>query len=179
MRKKGSIGDPSVLKKIYRESFPVVRSYVLANNGSESDAKDVFQDSITNAWMNERQGRFIPDSENSIGAYVFTIAKHKWLDKLRSKSHRSTMRLVRDEVEDKLLDSETVDDIDVEYLNRLYVGLDEKCQILLKKFYFEKMSMREIAVDLSVGEESVRTMKYRCVMKLRKRHLELQENKGK
>ncbi len=179
VRKKGSLGDPSVLEKIYRESFPVVRSYILANSGSESDAKDVFQDSITNAWMNERQGRFEASSENSMGAYVFTIAKHKWLDKLRSKTHRSTLRLVKDEVEDKLLDTESMADIDVDYLNRLYAKLDDKCQVLLKKFYFEKMSMREIAADLSVGEESVRTMKYRCVMKLRKMHLELQENKGK
>jgi RNA polymerase sigma factor (sigma-70 family) len=179
VRKEGSLGDSNVLKKIYRESFPVVRSYILANSGTEADAKDIFQDSITNAWMNQRQGRFEANSDNSMGAYVFTIAKHKWLDKLRSKTHRSTLRLVKDEVEDKLLDTESIDDIDVDYLNRLYAGLDEKCQILLKKFYFEKMSMREIATDLSVGEESVRTMKYRCVMKLRKMHLDLQKNKGK
>jgi len=168
------LGQHTVLRRIYKESYPIVRSYVLANSGTEPEAKDVFQEAVTNAWINQQKGSYTPRDNQSVGAYVFTIAKYKWLDKLKSKSHKSTMRLVTEEVSEREQQDAGLDDIDVAYLNTLYARLDDKCKVMLKKFYFEKMSMREIAADLGVGEESVRTMKYRCVMKLRKMHLEQQ-----
>lgn len=169
------LDDQRALQGVYVQSYPVVRGYVLKNNGSEAEAKDLFQEAMVTAWANERKGTFEAKDEKAIGAYVFTIAKRKWLDKLRSKTYRSTLRIVKEEVEDTLVEDSPADTDELDYLQQLYQQLDEKCQVMLKKFYFQKMSMREIADDLSVGEESVRTMKYRCVMKLRKMHLALQE----
>ncbi len=88
------------------------------------------------------------------------------------------MRLVSEEVEEEVIeDLDSLND-NIDYLNKLYAQLDEKCQHMLKKFYFDKMSLRDIAVEMGVEEASLRTMKYRCMMKLRKMHLSNKENQN-
>ena len=39
-------GDRVILSYLYRQNFMAVRSFVLANNGSDHDARDVFQDGM-------------------------------------------------------------------------------------------------------------------------------------
>ena len=52
-------------------------------------------------------------------------------------------------------------------LRSIYAALDERCRAVLDRFYYERQDMATIAASLGVEEESVRTMKYRCMMKLR------------
>jgi RNA polymerase sigma factor (sigma-70 family) len=45
--------------------------------------------------------------------------------------------------------------------------LGEPCKSLLKTFYFEKKSLRDIAETLQIEETTARNKKYRCMEKLR------------
>ncbi len=102
--------DQRVLELVYKENYPTVLQYVLKNNGKESDAKDIFQEAILAAWLNVTDGKFSTESAGSLGGYIFQIAKFKWLDKLKSKVHRSTVRLVReDQADHSLGDMEELD----------------------------------------------------------------------
>jgi hypothetical protein len=38
--------DPVGLRKLYHDFFPMIRRLVQENNGTENDAKDVFQDAL-------------------------------------------------------------------------------------------------------------------------------------
>ena len=158
--------DRSTLKEIYSKNYPSVEAYITQNSGSSDDAKDIFQEAITAAWLNAKEGKFIPQDETSLGGYIYRIAKFKWLDRVKSKSYKSTMRLAEDYDPAEGIE---IDDSN-ERLNRLrtiYAQLGEKCQNILNRFYYGKMSLEEIGEELGFDAATVKTQKYRCMKKLR------------
>lgn len=168
--------DSRVLSQFYAEQFPTVRSFVLRNSGNSSDAQDVFQEAMMAAWLNLKENKYSSKEGGKYGAYVYRIAKNKWLDRLRSAEHRNVnniMSEVSDRISEITEEESTSERID--YLQSIYAQLDEKCRQILDKFYYEKKSLEAIAKDLKYDVGSIRTMKYRCMMKLRKRHAELKK----
>ena len=167
--------DRQVLDYIYHKNFPAVKQYVLQNSGEEADALDVFQEAIIATWMNIREGKFRMVNGTTVDGYLCQIARNKWLDHLRSKSTRSTVRMVNFESEYVAeTDHKQNDEARIIYLQRLYHSLGSKCRQILKLFYFKRQSLQQISETLNHDPETLRTMKYRCMMKLRKLH---EENK--
>ena len=73
---------------------------------------------------------------------------------------------------DNRIDHEVIDapdDIEerIVRLRGVYDTLDDKCRMVLDQFYFERKDLATIAAGMGVEEESIRTIKYRCMMKLR------------
>lgn len=157
--------DPRVIRALYDRHFPSVRQYVLQNSGTDSDAQDVFQEAVTVLWLCVKEGRIVPDTDP--GGFLYRVAKNKWLDVVRSAAYRH-MKVVHN---GQLLErrDDVHDDVE-ERLVRLrgvYDKLDEKCRQVLDQFYFERKDLATIAANMGVEEESIRTIKYRCMMKLR------------
>lgn len=164
------------LENIYRHNFKIVRSYILKNNGTEADAKDIFQDALIAAWLNMKEGKFTLKNEFSLNSYIYKISKYKWLDKLKSKEMKTTQRIGGVEYEDSddsMLDFDDAQD-KVNYLNSLYNRLDDKCKEVLKLFYYQKKNLKDISSILNYDPGSIRTIKYRCMQKLRKMHVNSQ-----
>ncbi|HRV55906.1 MAG TPA: sigma-70 family RNA polymerase sigma factor, partial [Mangrovimonas sp.] len=120
-------------------------------------------------------GKFIPQDQTSVNGYLYTVAKNKWMDYLRSNKYKKT-KLVEDERQleihqDSFFSTSIDDKIENERLldkaMDAFKNLGLPCKNLLMKFYFEKKSMREIAEELELDEASTRNKKYRCMEKLR------------
>ena len=157
--------DPATVRSLYQKHFPAVRQYVLQNSGTGRDAQDMFQEAMAVLWLKVKEGTLVPDSDP--GGFLFRVAKFKWLDQVRSAAHKH-MKVVHDE---RVLEraDEAFDDVE-ERLSRLrgvYDKLDDKCRTVLDQFYFERKDLATIAASMGVEEESIRTIKYRCMMKLR------------
>lgn len=159
--------DQIALRSIYKAHFPAVRQYVLQNSGTVSDAQDVFQEAIVVLWVNVKQGRFSPGTESGPGGFLFRVAKNKWLDVVRSAAHKH-MKVVHDQRAQEPA-ADVPDDMEdrIVRLRGVYEKLDDKCRTVLDQFYFERKDLATIAAGLGVEEESIRTIKYRCMMKLR------------
>jgi RNA polymerase sigma factor (sigma-70 family) len=167
-------GDEKVLAALYSEGFAPVKRFVINNSGGIDDARDVFQDAMTIVWLNIQQGKFKVLNDASLQGYLFQIAKYKWLDKLKSKESKVTRSLKHEG--DHIPDNYAVEDeTQFHYLQKLYAGLGEKCKRILDLFYYENKSLDEIGADLGFDADSLRTMKYRCMMQLRKFHHEEQQ----
>lgn len=140
----------------------------MQNNGSEDDAKDIYQEAFVAAWRNIQLDKFMPQNETSLGGYIYRIARNKWLDQLRSVKYKKTIALAE---EDRAFaeEQETAEDDSayIEAVKTNYRLLGDQCKKLLNLFYFEKESMREIAVHFSWTEASAKNNKYRCLQKLR------------
>jgi RNA polymerase sigma factor (sigma-70 family) len=166
-----------ILQQIYLQNYTAVKNFVITNSGDETDAQDVFQDAIIAIWLNVKEGKFKLLNGATIDGYLFQVARNKWLDKVRSAPFKKTMRLVNDEFDvsnhEEALNAENKDNR-IAYMQSLYANLGEKCKAILNRFYFEKKSLAEIGDELNYDAETLRTTKYRCMMKLRKMH---QENK--
>jgi RNA polymerase sigma factor (sigma-70 family) len=172
------VNDPKVLEQFYARQFPAVRSFVTKNSGNSDDAQDIFQEAMVASWLNVKEGRFKPSVNGSVGAYVYRIAKNKWLDKLRSAEYRNVNHAMS-EVSDRIAEvsEEEKTNERIEYLRSIYSQLDDKCRTVLDMFYYEKKNLESIANELDYDIGSIRTIKYRCMMKLRKSHMELSKKK--
>lgn len=157
--------DGALLKSLYTAHFPAVQQFVLRNRGRAEDARDVFQEAITVLWLKAKDGALQDTTEP--GAFLYRVARNKWLDRVRSASHRN-MRVV--EVE-HIAASEGDERMETELrlirLRKVYGQMDERCRSVLGRFYFERQDLATIAGAMDVSEESIRTIKYRCMMKLR------------
>jgi RNA polymerase sigma factor (sigma-70 family) len=170
--------DTAVLEQVYKELYPTVRSFVVTNNGTNDDARDVFQEAVMAAWLNVRSGKYRVTERSSLYAYIAQIARYKWLDQLKSSRHRLTSRMDdrTDIPADVPTETDTLEAVDqVNYLSQLYGTLGEQCRTILSLFYYEKRSLEEIGKQLNYDASTIRTMKYRCMMKLRKNHMQNQE----
>jgi len=159
--------DQAAMRALYKAHFPAVRQYVLQNSGTVSDAQDVFQEAIVVLWMNVKQGRFSPGTESGPGGFLFRVAKNKWLDVVRSAAHRHMKVVHNDQALDPHADAS--DDIEerIVRLRGVYEKLDAKCRGILDQYYFERKDVATIASGMGVEEDRIRTIKYRCMMKLR------------
>lgn len=157
--------DPATVRALYKEHFRTVKQYVLQNSGTTSDAEDMFQEAMTVLWLSVKEERF--SAGNDPGGFLFRVAKYKWLDVVRSAAHKH-MKVVHSE---QLLERPAEVGTDVEErlarLRGVYETLDDKCRQVLDRFYFERKDLAAIAGEMGVTEESIRTIKYRCMMKLR------------
>lgn len=160
------------LEQIYAENYLTVERYILQNSGERPDAKDIYQEAIVAAWINARDGKFEIKDGKTIGGYIFQIAKYKWLDRLKSKAYRSTIRLVHDNRSDSegLPEYDDEQESRMQYLKTLYASLNEKCKAILGRFYYEKKSLEEIGLELGYDPGTVKTLKYRCMKKLKSVH---------
>lgn len=165
--------DTRVLKKIYAQNYPKIEALILKNNGTKDHAKDVYQEAFLAVWQNIKQDRFIPQTENSINGYLYTIAKNKWMDVLRSQGFKKTVVTSKLEYfepkaeENNDIDDDILKDKRLEDVMLAFKTLGEACKNLLRKFYFEKKSMNLIAEELALDAASTRNKKYRCMQKLR------------
>lgn len=171
-----SANDGRVLDFIYAHQFKAVLHFVLRNSGRESDAHDVFQEALVATWLNIREGKFQLKENASVAGYLFQVSKNKWIDRLRSLQYKSTVPLVYENIDNHVVfqDQSTAQEMEAraKYLQELFASLGHRCQQILYKFYYQKKSLEEIGEEMGYSASSLRTMKYRCMMQLRKRHLQ-------
>ncbi len=161
-----------VLQSVYSDNAGWIEQYVLQNSGTASDAQDLFQDTITAAWINLNSGQFYGTREQ-FNAYLRQIARHKWLNTLRARSRKKVYST--DQVPDQeafSAFSENENETTISILKSCYSQLGEKCRNVLQLFYYRKKSLNEIAQSLNNTENSIKTIKYRCMMQLRQLFLE-------
>jgi RNA polymerase sigma factor (sigma-70 family) len=160
------------LKKAYRDNSEWCKKYVCNNNGSEADASDLFQDSISVAWFNLREGKFLGDQED-FNAYIRQICKNKWINQLRLAAKSPVILKENLSLMETPIESESEQETrQILLLKESFSSIGEKCRDLLSKFYFGKQSLATLSKLMGNTEESMKTIKYRCMMRLRKAYLE-------
>lgn len=169
-----------VLKHLYNSNYPWVEKFIRNNSGSAEDAQDVFQESLMAAWVNLKTGRFAGTAEN-FNAYLRQVCKYKWLTQLRSAAHKYT--LYAEDITAFEQETDNPDEIEQQLLKARQLKssisrLGDKCRDVLNLFYYERRSLTEIAALQGNTEESIKTIKYRCMMQLRKIYLETHSNNG-
>ncbi len=150
-------------------NFIKVKRYVLKNSGNEQQAKDVYQEAFLAMWRNVKNDKFTAKSETAINGYIYKIAKNKWMDHLRSSRYKNTTFINREiEYDDSEIDEIETQSKKIKLLMTAIDKLGERCQLLLKLFYFERRPFKEIAVIMKMDAASARNAKYRCQEELKK-----------
>lgn len=160
------------IRDFYVDEFPKTRNYIYKNGGTEDQAKDVFQEAYLACWKKLSTSKFSPNNKAEIEAYLFTIAKNKWIDQVRRDVKRKTTSIdtklyqleaneSTEQQEQKLKEEKMAITL------AAFENLGSACKELLKQFYFHKLSLRRIAEVLNIEETSAKNKKYRCIQKLK------------
>ena len=165
--------DSVALKSLYHSNYYKIESLVLKNSGTKDHAKDIYQEAFICVWNNIKNDSFVPQNDTALQGYLFQIAKNKWMDVLRSKRFKQTIQVSALQHFEPTDNAHEKNDDDILKENRLvdvmnvFKTMGSPCKELLTIFYFEKKSLRDIAVDLQIEENTARNKKYRCMEKLR------------
>ena len=164
------VNDTATLKKLYSEVYPKVELHILRNSGSAAQAKDIFQEAMVALWRAARADRISAENPSAVQGYLYTIAKNKWTGFLRSSTFKKEISSEKVMTFQESPDIEIEDD-DYEFklkqTKQAFELVGDSCKDLLIKFYFEKLSLNEIANVLGLDAASARNKKYRCMQKLR------------
>jgi RNA polymerase sigma factor (sigma-70 family) len=72
--------DKNVLKYVYRQYFPMVRYFIIRNQGSEEDAEDIFQEAMVAVCQRVKKKNLNLDC--AFKTYLYSVVRHMWLQYL-------------------------------------------------------------------------------------------------
>lgn len=124
-------GNREAVRHIYDNMLPKVKSWVMANNGSQSDAEDVFQEALEIILLK------IDNLNNSLSGLIMQLAKRRWIDRLRKNNKHwvTDFSALEKPTETNLL--EELVEKELEYnrykiMDKSFQKLSETCQKLLE-----------------------------------------------
>ena len=166
------LSDNAVVRTIYKKFYPAIMRMVLNNNGTEQEAKDVFQESILVLYHHVQKQNFILSC--ALQTYLYSVAKRLWLKQLSKKS--GTLKL-----DERFYEGEDFVEVENEVsvyeereqnLSRMQesIGLlGEPCKTLLTDFYMARLGMDEIADKFGyTNADNAKNQKYKCLQRLKK-----------
>jgi len=163
-------GDYKAFKFLY-EHYGMVENYILKNNGSKEDAKDIFQNALVVFYENIQKPEFTITSK--ISTYLYSISKNLWLKKMtRNKEDLYSNSLKSIYINSSKIEAEELleEPLDIsQYLANILKKLGNPCKPLIVCFHFDKLSWDEIALKLNYKTaHAARNQKYKCFLKIRK-----------
>ncbi len=159
--------DEKILKALYQNNYYKVENYILNNNGSADQAKDIYQEAFIVLWRNIQLDKFHAQNKTALAGYLYQISKNKWMDYLRS-SHHKKITTLNDETNG--LQAEVLPEEENNYIIAVknnFNHLGENCKEVLTRFYYKKEPLKVIARRFDWTEATARNNKYRCLQRLR------------
>lgn len=152
--------------------LPPVKKYILANNGTGEDAKDIFQDALVILYKKIKANELTLSVP--LKTYLFAVSKNCWLQELRKRKNLAITDSDHD-LPEIVID----DEAGFSTAEAAFGLLGEKCRQLLILFYFKKKTYTEIAVALSFRSEHVaKNQKYRCIQKAKENYSSIIKTAG-
>lgn len=161
--------DPVLLNELYDKFSGKIKWMILQNNGSETEAADIFQDALLSIYNKAREGQFTLTCP--LEAFLYLVCKNKWLNNLSKKKNQKVTNVDTDGfnfigednfrlAEDCVLQQER-SNLLAQKLNEMGKGCKE-----LLRLSWSGISMDEVAKKLGVTYAYARKKKSECMAKL-------------
>lgn len=158
-----------ILNRLYITYFPMVLQLVLNNNGSEDDAKDVFQESVIVLYNKVKSGNF--ELNSKLKTFLYSVCRRLWLKRLNAQ--RRTVRNLEDFSEflpvEEDLEKHEEKDRQFAMMEQALNQLGEPCKTIIEDYYIQNRSMQEICLKFGyTNADNAKTQKYKCLQRLKK-----------
>ena len=165
-----AVNDKSAIEAIYTANYGIIQSLILNNNGTEDDAKDIFQEALIVLYEKAKSGGF--ELNCQVKTYLYSVSKRLWLKRLQKNS--------RYELQSNGLEETTVyveEDIGAHekrnsefgMMEHAMANIGEPCKSLLEAYYIHRQNMQEIAKAFGyTNSDNAKNQKYKCLIRLRK-----------
>ena len=164
-----SRNDSKSIEILYKQNFSMVQSFIIQNNGSYDDARDIFQEAMMVLYEKSKDENFLLTSQ--IKTYVYSICRRLWLKKLQfNQKFVAPVDSLQETipVEEEIEQKQKLDD-NFEMMDVAMKSLGEPCKSLLEAYYINKKHMTEIAdYFVYTNADNAKNQKYKCLMRLKK-----------
>ena len=161
--------DSKAAETIYKDNFNMVLAFVLNNNGSYDEAKDIFQETMITLYEKAKTDSFVLTCQ--IKTYVYSVSRRLWLKRLQQigKTAPGIENYEETVVVDDDLDLQERKNEEFRIMDRALNSLGEPCKTLLEAYYIQKKGMSEIATLFGyTNADNAKNQKYKCLMRLKK-----------
>ena len=164
-----SINDKESIEQIYKDNYSIIQQLVINNNGTEDDARDVFQEALIVLYQNAKLENFHLNCQ--IKTYLYSVCRRLWLKKLQYNKRFEVLVDNKEEIVPVEEDFEVHEKLDKQYgVMKLAMGkIGEPCKSLLEAFYVHHKNMQDIASFFGyTNADNAKNQKYKCLMRLKK-----------
>lgn len=155
---------------MYDLYYPVTERYILRNNGTSDDARDVFQETLL--VLMDRIPKEDFQLTSSLKTYVFSIASRIWLKKLRDAKKISGTPEPEDMIPDagpNAFEQKEAAAAQNGFLQQVFNSVTSHCQLLLMRTFLEEAKREDLVAEM--GYKNTHTFdnqKYKCLMQAKK-----------
>ncbi len=159
----------SILKRLYVGYFPMVLQFIINNNGSTDDAKDIYQEAIIVLYNKVKTGDF--ELSSKLKTYIYSICRRLWLKRLSQLNKYGGD--IKDFQDYLSVDDETEKnnerDIQFNKMGAAMQLLGEPCKAIIEDYYINNKSMQQICDNFGyTNADNAKTQKYKCLQRLKK-----------
>jgi RNA polymerase sigma factor (sigma-70 family) len=161
--------DTKAIDTIYKDNFSMVQAFILNNNGSYDDARDIFQEAMIALYEKAKSESFVLTCQ--IKTYVYSICRRLWLKRLQQAGrYISQVEGMAETIPvEEDLDLQEKKNSEFAIMDRALNSLGEPCKSILESYYLQKKDMNEIAAAFGyTNADNAKNQKYKCLMRLKK-----------
>ncbi len=159
-------GEERAYDQLFRENFGPLCFFASRIIGDEKLAEDIVQDCFINLW-NRRKGL---EHVQSIRSYLYTSVRYRCID------HKRTNRLSTAGLPEELLQADGDPDAEallimaetVRNLYQLLEAIPARMREVIKLYYLEGKSYKEIGNLLQTDPETIRNQRFKALKMIRK-----------
>jgi len=159
---------------LYQQTYRQCIPYVLKRGSNQEQAEDLLQECLAIFVSKIRDGSYVYQEGTRITTYFHRIYINQWKKSLEQFTRRGEVKL------DTAFSTNLPDAVSQAYdeeerswifkkLDRAFQLLAEDCRKVLKWFYVEDRSLREIAGELGMTEASATVKRFKCAKYLKEK----------
>ena len=150
-------GDQTAFNWIYQRYYRLGINWICRNQGSTTEAQDIFQEAMIILWNRLQEDQFVLSCK--ISTYLYSICQNLWLKELRHKQRWSSA----EGLEMVEIPAETS-----EKIHLALQSLPPSYRAILTYYYLENKDFEEITLLMGYQHpNTARMTKHRAVQKLR------------
>jgi len=163
-------GHACAFDLLYRTYYPVIERFILANSGSQEDAKDIFQETLLIFNQNLAKEDFTLTS--SLKTYLYSISKNLWLKSLRGRKIINSLVSTEQDFPGLSVtvqqEKETAETL-THYMDDLIARMPVHCQKIVQYVYYDDVPVEEIAEKMGYNNRhTASNVKYKCLQQMKK-----------
>lgn len=161
--------DKRAIETIYKENYTLIQYLIINNNGTEDDARDVFQEGLMVLYEKSRNPSF--ELNCQLKTYIYSVCRRLWLKRLQAARRFEPHVEALEEIVPVEDDLETHEKLNRQYntMKSAIGKIGEPCKSLLEAFYIHEKSMQDIASFFGyTNADNAKNQKYKCLMRLKK-----------
>ncbi|HCV43100.1 MAG TPA: RNA polymerase subunit sigma [Bacteroidetes bacterium] len=162
-------GEEEALVRLYETNERQIQSFVMKNSGTQDDAKDMLQEAIVILWERVHTGRY--EHTAKISTFIFATVRNLWLRRLARTRRESPLEIDNETTPSE--ESSALDEmIETEQAAAVVAALNklgDPCRRLLVLYYWEELSMEQIAEQMGfANSDTAKSKKYLCKKELQR-----------